>query len=115
MPTMKVRAKVSYKDITVGIILILCLSCSNIPALIGTADAQLEAQTQAPLKTSTVAELVKPAVIRIFDFDNITLSSPFPSVDIQGLRQQLNQLAHQGRLHLTSSRDVLDALIALIE
>jgi serine protease Do len=85
------------------------------PALVGVARAQGGTETQVPLKPSTVAELVKPAVIRIFNLVNITLSSPLPSVDIQSLQQQLHQLARQGSLDSKDPRAVLYTLIVLIQ
>ncbi len=109
----KAKADISRPYAIIGIFLIVSSLLLSHPSL---ATAQrLGPQTQAALKPSTVAEVVKPAVVRIFNFANITLSSPFPSVDVNTLQQQISQLADQDNINSDDPRAVLDTIITLMQ
>ena len=109
----KSKAVASHTYAIVGIFLILSLLLTHpVPPL---ANAQGVASTPAALKPSTVAEVVKPAVVRMFNFANITLSSPFPAVDLSSLEQQIKQLVDEGNINSDDPRAVLDTLIALMQ
>ena len=108
----KSKAGISKTYPIIGFFLILSLF-SNYPSL---ASAQVSAAPAQPsLNPSTVAEVVKPAVVRIFNFANITLSSAFPAVDVNSLQQQISQLADEDRLDSDDPRAVLDTLITLMQ
>jgi S1-C subfamily serine protease len=79
------------------------------------ATGQVSSETALALKPSTVAEAIKPAVVRIFNFGNVTLSSPFPAVDLQSLQQRIGELADQRSLDSKDPRAVLDTLISLMQ
>ncbi len=102
------------KNIVVGLSFVLLLLLSH-AVLGGIANAQPTPGPQVTLTPGTIAELVKPAVVRVFNNVSITLSTPLPVVDTQTLQQQINQLADQDNLDPDDPTAVLDTIITLIQ
>jgi serine protease Do len=69
---------------------------------------------QAPLNQNTVAALVKPAVLKLYNYAAISLSVQDVGINIQNLRSTISQLLNQGKLDSQDSRAVLDTILALI-